>query len=169
MANNVKHWYIFRHGLATRDPRGYGNRVLTAEVLPEGIPPVRRLGEYLKEAPYDYGVRSEILRCQQTAGIVTEITGRTFVTDSRLNEIYQESFDQVRDRVREFVQEMSTSPYEHVWVCTHGIVIAALRHLLTRGEFAPKDALDYVLPGQLLLIHGEEIEVVRLDEELKQV
>jgi broad specificity phosphatase PhoE len=159
MTPNEKQWYIFRHGLATHSKNGYGDRILTAEVLPEGIPAVRRLGEHMKNLPYDYGVRSEFLRCEQTAAIVTEITGRTFVTDARLNEQYQESFEQVRERVRSFVEEMSQTPYQYIWVCTHGIVISALKNFLTIGEFSQENALQYTQPGELMVINGTDARV----------
>jgi len=158
-------WYIFRHGLATKSKMGYGDRIVTAEVLPEGIPPVQRLGTYMTRLPYDAGARSEFLRCQQTAAIVTEATGRAFTADPRLNEQVSESFEVVRDRVRAFVESMRAAGHGHIWVCTHGVVIAALRHLITRGDFQRRDELDYVQPGQLLVIRPDNaIEVIRFDE-----
>lgn len=159
----MKHWYIFRHGLATHSKNGYGDKILTAEVLPEGIPPVQRIGQYLTLMPYDYGARSEFLRCQQTAAIVTDITGRAFTADKRLNEQYQEPFEAVRDRVRAFVDEMNASAHTHIWVCTHGVVIAALKHLITRGDFARSDENDYIQPGEVLLIRDGEPEVVKFE------
>ncbi|MEM7030344.1 MAG: histidine phosphatase family protein, partial [Chloroflexota bacterium] len=63
-------YYIFRHGLATHSKTGYGDDILTAEVLPEAIPKVKRLGQYLKDFEADYHVRSELIRCRQTADIV---------------------------------------------------------------------------------------------------
>jgi broad specificity phosphatase PhoE len=159
----MKHWYIFRHGLATLSKNGYGDKILTAEVLPEGIPPVQRIGQYLTLMPYDYGARSEFLRCQQTAAIVSEITGRSFAADKRLNEQYQESFEAVRDRVRAFVEEMNAFAHTHIWVCTHGVVIAALKHLITRGDFARSDENDYIQPGEVLLIRDGEPEVVKFE------
>jgi broad specificity phosphatase PhoE len=159
----MKHWYIFRHGLATHSKNGYGDKILTAEVLPEGIPPVQRIGQYLTLMPYDYGARSEFLRCQQTAAIVTEITGRAFTPDKRLNEHYQETFESVRDRVRLFVDEMNAAPHTHIWVCTHGAVIAALKHLITRGDFTRGDENDYIQPGEILLIKDGKPEVVTFE------
>ena len=159
----MKHWYIFRHGLATHSKNGYGDKILTAEVLPEGIPPVQRIGQYLTLMPYDYGARSEFLRCQQTAAIVTDITGRAFTPDKRLNEQYQETFESVRDRVRLFVDEMNASSHTHIWVCTHGIVIAALKHLITRGSFERNDENDYIQPGEVLLIRDNQPEVVKFE------
>ena len=43
--------YIIRHGMAVYPNQGYGNRVLTAELLPEGIPPIQRLARYLTSRP----------------------------------------------------------------------------------------------------------------------
>lgn len=157
------HWYIFRHGLATHSKTGYGDQIVTAQVLPEGIPPVQRLARYMQPLPYDHGVRSEFLRCQQTAAIVTEITGRAFVTDVRLNEAVNESFESVRERVGAFVTEMQAASYEHLWVCTHGIVIAALKHWITEGDFKKRDENDYIMPGELLKIAGTTPQVVRFE------
>ncbi|MBK8025305.1 MAG: histidine phosphatase family protein [Chloroflexi bacterium] len=163
---NQKQWYIFRHGLATHSKTGYGDQIYTAQVLPEGIPPIQRLGQYMTMIPYDTGVRSEFLRCQQTAGIVSEATGRAFTTDARLNEAVSEPFESVRERVRHFVDDMKASEHRHIWVCTHGIIIAALKNLILHGEFTRRDELDYVLPGQLLILRDGAAEVVRFDEVL---
>lgn len=149
-------WYIFRHGLATRSRTGYGDQILTAQLLPEGIPPIERLGAHMTAYPYDVGLRSELIRCQQTADIVTAATGRTFTIDTRLNEQIDETFDVMRERVRAFISEYAAAPYQHLWICTHGAIIAALKHLLTRGEFTQPSQNDYTQPGELLIVRGPE-------------
>jgi broad specificity phosphatase PhoE len=158
-------WYIFRHGLATRSTMGYGDRIITAEVLPEGIPPVQRLGAYMAHLPYTIGWRSEFLRCEQTAAIVSQATGRAFTPDPRLNEMVHEPFEEVRTRIGAFVSEMHRAGHAHIWVCTHGIVIAGLRHWVTRGDYQRRDELDYIQPGQLLIIRPDKTaEVLKFDE-----
>ncbi len=158
-------WYIFRHGLATRSKMGYGDQIITAQVLPEGIPPVQRLGAYMAHLPYSVGYRSEFLRCEQTAAIVTEATGRAFTPDPRLNEMVHEPFEEVRARIGAFVAEVSASGHEHIWVCTHGIVIAGLRHWVLRGDYQRRDELDYIQPGQLLILRPDRtVEVLKFDE-----
>lgn len=159
--HDEKLWYIFRHGLATHSKTGYGDRILTAEVLPEGIPPIRRLGTYLLHMPYDSGYRSELIRCQQTAAIVTEITGHPFTADPRLNEQIDEPYTRVLERVQNFLDEVSETPHRHIWVCTHGAIIAALKHLLTREAHTPVNQNDYTQPGELLIIRERQSEVVR--------
>ncbi len=149
-------FYIFRHGMAVHPNEGYGSRILTAELLPEGIPPIQRLARYLVHAPSDYQVCSEVLRCRQTAAIVTEATGKEFVIDPRLKEYYQESFDDLAERARSFYEEVQQSGYQNVIICTHGAVIAALKHYLTEGNFTRRDETDYIQTGQLLLIHDDQ-------------
>jgi len=148
--------YIFRHGMAVHPNEGYGSRVLTAELLPEGIPPIQRLGKYLALMPSDYQACSEVLRCRQTAAIVTEATGKAFVIDPRLREYHQESFDEFARRTEEFADEIRQSPYENIMLCTHGAVIAALKHYLIDGKFSRRYETDYTQTGQLLIIHDDK-------------
>ena len=98
--------------MAVQPNDGYGSRVLTAELLPEGIPPIQRLGRYLRHVPSDYQVCSEVIRCRQTAAIVTEATGRAFVIDPRLKEYYQETFDELSQRAKSFCDDIQQSGYQ---------------------------------------------------------
>ena len=149
-------FYIFRHGMAVHPNEGYGTRVLTAELLPEGIPPIKRLSQYLTLVPSDYQVCSEVLRCRQTAAIVTEATGKAFVIDPRLKEYHQESFDEFAERVKDFADELQQSGHQNVMICTHGAVIAALKHYLIDGSFSRRHETDYTQTGQLLIIHDDK-------------
>src|SRR5215213_4420037 len=105
--------YIIRHGMAVHPSEGYGSRVLTAELLPEGIPPIQRLARYLTLMPSDYQACSEVLRCRQTAAIITEATGKPFVVDPRLREYHQESFADFSERVKNFADEIRQSEYQN--------------------------------------------------------
>lgn len=149
-------FYIFRHGMAVHPNESYGSRILTAELLPEGIPPIQRLARYLVHVSSDYQVCSEVLRCRQTAAIVTEATGKEFLIDPRLKEYYQESFDDLAERTRSFYEEIQQSGYQNVMICTHGAVIAALKHYLTEGQFTRRHETDYIQTGQLLLIRDDQ-------------
>lgn len=157
--------YIFRHGMAVHPHEGYGSRVLTAELLPEGIPPIRRLAHYLRGVPSDYQACSEVLRCRQTAGIVTEITGKPFVIDPRLREYHQERFEELAERTRAFADELAQRRASNPLVCTHGAVIAALRHYLLDGRFDRAHETDYVQTGQMLVIHDDNsVEVLDFND-----
>ena len=148
--------YIFRHGMAVRPNESYGSRVLTAELLPEGIPPIQRLARYLTLAPSEYQACSEVLRCRQTAAIVTEATSKAFVIDPRLREYHQESFDEFSLRTKDFADEIQQAGYQNLMLCTHGAVIAALKHYLIDGKFSRRYETDYTQTGQLLIIHDNK-------------
>ncbi len=159
--------YIFRHGMAVYPNQGYGSRVLTAELLPEGIPPIERLGKYLVHAESDYQACSGVLRCRQTAAIVTEATGKAFLIDPRLTEYHQETFEQLWERTKSFCDELEQSGIQNAMICTHGSVIAALKHFLTEGSFDRRQEQDYIQTGQLMLIRADKsFDVVDFNQEV---
>lgn len=155
-----KTFYIFRHGLATKSLLGYGNKIVTAELLPEGKPPIEKIGKYLKNITTQYNVRSEFIRCQQTAAIVTKETGKEFATDKRLNEYHNESFGELRNRVKDFLQDIEKSDNTDILICTHGAVIAALKNLITKNSFTVLQLFDYPKTGTLVSIKNGKIETL---------
>ncbi len=159
--------YLFRHGMAIPPNERYGSRVLTAELLPEGIAPIRRLGQYLVHVESDYQMCSDVLRCRQTAAIVSAATGKTFVTDPRLTEYYQETFEELAARTQSFCAELTQRGDQNVMICTHGAVIAAIRHFLTDDSFVRSQENDYTQTGQLMLIRNDKsVEVVDFNQEV---
>lgn len=170
-ANTTHRFFIFRHGLATKNPAGYGDQILTAKLLDEGIPAIERVGLYLKEVPGDFEYSSELPRCRETAEIVTRITGKEFAFDARLNEYNQEPFLQFADRVNDFLedviekadryrqQRVGTQEPVTIWICTHGAVIAGLKHLLLEGNFSQEYELDYTQPGEILEVWKKNIQL----------
>lgn len=150
--------YFFRHGLATRSTSGYGDQIVTAELLPEGVPAVERMAKFLTTQPYDAGFRSEFIRCQQTASKITQLTGQGFVPDPRLNEFHLESFDVFTARVQAWCEWIQKQSYQHVWVCTHGAVIAAAKNLLTKGFYEPDDELDFPYTGEIWIVNNSNVE-----------
>lgn len=155
---NNKTLYLFRHALATKSLFGYGDKILTAEILPEGKPPIERMADFLKTVPSDFNVCSEITRCQQTAGIVTEKTGKQFTLDKRLNEYYKESFGQLRDRVKDFLRDIEATKHKDILICTHGAVVTAIKNLILKNKFTMFQLYDYPKTGVLLIINGKHIE-----------
>lgn len=156
------HFFIFRHGLATLSTAGYGDQVYSAPLLDQGIPSIDRLATYLQTQPCDVGYSSEVLRCRQTAEIVTRFTGKQFQFDKRLNEYHQEEFTAFVARVTDFLNTLppaASSAPQSVWICTHGAVIAALKHLLLDGIFTQDQELDYTKPGEILEIVDGQIQV----------
>jgi broad specificity phosphatase PhoE len=45
------------------------------EILPEGIPAVKRLADYLKDIKTDINFTSPYLRCKQTVDIISKVSG----------------------------------------------------------------------------------------------
>ncbi len=157
---NKKTFYLFRHALATKSLFGYGDKIVTAEILKEAIPPIERMADFLKTVPSDFNACSEFTRCRQTAAIVTKKTGKQFTLDKRLNEYYDESFGDLRDRVKDFVEDMQTAKHTSILICTHGAVVAAIKNLILKNTFGILKLYDYPKTGVLLIIKGGRVEEI---------
>lgn len=157
---NNRTLYLFRHALATKSLFGYGDKILTAEILPEGIPPIERMADFLKTVPSDFNVCSEIKRCQQTAAIVTKRAKKEFIFDKRLNEYYKESFGQLRDRVKDFLRDIEVTKHKDILICTHGAVVTAIKNLILKNKFTMFQLYDYPKTGVLLIINGKSIKEI---------
>ncbi|MCX6706453.1 MAG: phosphoglycerate mutase family protein [Candidatus Woesebacteria bacterium] len=159
MYNSKTKYYLFRHGQTffTKFHLPYFWNNFSVGILPEAIPSLERLAIYLKNIPSDLNVSSEFKRCTQSAGIITGITGKKFVIDSRLNEYYQETFETLRKRIRNFITEMDQKNYRAVIVCTHGAVVSGLKHLLLEDDFKINQLLDFPKPGVLIRIKDKKI------------
>lgn len=153
-------WYIFRHSLATLSKTGYGDQILTASILPDYTEPIRKMAQFLKSVKESSNFSSELLRCKQTTAIITEVTGKTFTTDPRLNEYYDETFSALYKRVKELTLEIEKTGIENILVCTHGAVTAAMKHIILTGSFLEKDLMDYPQCGELLIIKNQKAEFI---------
>lgn len=151
-----RNYYIFRHSLATLSKEGYGNKILTATILPDYTEPIKKMAQYLKDIKESANFSSEILRCKQTTAIITEIISKEFKTDSRLNEFYNETFEELSLRVQDFVEVIEKTKAENILICTHGAIAAALKHIITEGSFSEEDLLDYPNCGELLIVKNNK-------------
>lgn len=159
---NMTKYYIFRHGETkySKYSLPYPSDSRTIEVLPEGIPAIRKIGEYLKEIESDYNVVSEFERCQTTIEIVSEISGKNFEKEARLNEFERESFSDFKKRVKNFIDEMERKKYKSVVICTHGAVVAALKNLLLTDSLRIINLPFYPKTGVILCIEGKKTEEI---------
>jgi broad specificity phosphatase PhoE len=155
-------FYIFRHGetYQTKYNLEYEDEQLTSRVLPEGLPETKRLANYLKGVNSDANLSSEILRCRETVEIVSKISGKEFSFDKRLNEFLEDDFEKLKKRLKDFIDDIKKQNYKSVLICTHGAVIAGLKHLLTEGKFEITDLTDFPQPGSLLILEGKSVELV---------
>lgn len=153
-------FYITRHALAVKKGEEYGERVLTAEILPEGISAIEKMGSYLKDISFDYAVCSPILRCQQTAVILTRYTNKPFVTDHLLREYHEETFQELGDRTTTFLEDIKEKNYKNVLICTHGSVISALQYLITTNHFTPEERMRFPDSGILTIIQNKIVNTI---------
>lgn len=156
-------YYIFRHGKAVEDNEAYGEKVLTASLLSNSLDPIKRLAEFLKTIPESTNFSSTLLRCRQTAEIVSSITDKKFFFDKRLNEFHNESFDSFTNRVKEFLEEECYPKNGKTLICTHAAVIAAMKHLICFGKFEIQNQLDYIQPGELLIIQNKKVKKINFN------
>lgn len=156
--------YLFRHAKATGSDVGYGDKILTAEVTPEGIPPIGRMAEYLKTTGVSGNYCSELIRCRQTAKVITDTTGKEFVFDKRLIEYYDETFEEFVSRVKSFLKFLSGTVAANILVCTHGMVIAAMKHLILEGQFTLESELDYPKTGELWILQKSRVEAINFNK-----
>lgn len=145
-------FYLFRHGLAVKPGHDYKDTIVTASLLPEGKADVIKLANKFKKIDTDLNICSEYLRCQQTAAIVTQITGKKFITDPRVNEFHPRNFTKFKNRIQNFLNDVQSQNKKNILISTHGAVIAAITHLLKEGDFKPKHELDYPREAGLRVI-----------------
>lgn len=151
-----------RHGetFASRDGVPYGDRELTAQILPSGISAIERLGKYLKEINTTVNYTSELPRCVQTSQIVSRITGKTFTNYPMLNELFEDSFEKFNSRMEQLVEKLESYQGQIYLLCTHGAVISALKYLLTTGNYAIHNLMDYPNTGMLMIIKNGKVELL---------
>lgn len=160
----AKTLYIFRHGLATHSKSGYGEKILSAEILEEGKPAIRKLSQFLTKYPFDVGFTSPVKRCMQTIEIVTDITGYEFEPDNRITEFHLEGIDDVRERAESFLHSIAKMSSEHIYVCSHGTVIAAMQRRLLNQSFESDNILEYPHCGGLRIIHQAHVDEIDFNE-----
>lgn len=153
-----KNLYLFRHALATKSKRGYGKKILSATLLDDGIPAFKKLTLFLKDIRESLNISSKILRCRQSAKIISQITHKKFIYDPRINEFYHEEFEDFTKRVTDFLQDLEKNDHQNIIICTHGIVIAAIKNLILKGKFTKSNRYDYPPTGELVIIKNNKIQ-----------
>ena len=152
--------YVFRHGETyfSKNNLPYGDKVKTAEMLPEGIPAVERLARYLKNIPTDANFSSPFKRCRKTSEIVQQITGKEFTFDERLQDWIpeEESVPDVIRRATDFAKEIENRNCKSVAICTHGYPINALVAYFTKGFVREADLENFPKPGVLVSVKNKK-------------
>jgi len=154
-----KNYYIFRHGLtlAAKKRQWYWHTLYSAQILDEGKPSIEKLATYLKDIKADYYVSSPFLRCQQTTAIITKKSGHKFSTDKRIGEYTFEFPWNFKKRILSFIEDMESSDYKTIVICTHSAVIEMLIQYFTHGKLRFIHRLTAPLTGSLTIIKNGQI------------
>lgn len=152
-------YYIFRHGQTFESKHKilYGENVEKAEILLEGIPTVKKIGEFIKEKNVDAFFASPYLRCRQTVSIISEIIGKEFQFDDKLGEFRREreGIPDFINRVKNFLELKIDSSIKSIAICTHGYVVSALRELIINGHVQEERLNDYPETGVIVKIENK--------------
>jgi broad specificity phosphatase PhoE len=161
-------FYIFRHG-DTKDSGSFLNTIFDYKgdsrmlpILPKGVPALEKIGEFLKNIPTDANFCSPYLRCMDSAEIVGGIANKKYQSDERIRELEKngEKFTSFKKRVINFLNEIDEKKYSAVSICTHGAVIAAIKHLKTSRRFYFFQIIDFPKPGNLTIIKNGEVDTI---------
>lgn len=165
-------FYIFRHGdtIETDNPLVgfFGHKESDSRsinILPKATPALARIGEYLKNIPTDANFSSPYPRCLDSAKIVESVSAKKFVADERIRELEKngENFNEFTSRIKDFLKEIAEKKYSFVLICTHGAVIAAIKHFETGRRFFPFQVFDYPRPGNLVIIKEEKVSQINFN------
>ena len=165
-------FYIFRHG-DTIDSGSLLTKIFghkrdshALPILPKGVPALEKIGEFLKSIPTDADFCSPYLRCMDSAKIVGDIAGKIYQSDERIQELEGngEGFPSFKKRVVDFFNEIDKKNYSTVSICTHGAVIAAIKHLKTSGKFFFFQVLDFPNPGNLIIIKNRKTSTINFNK-----
>ncbi|MGA3291548.1 MAG: histidine phosphatase family protein [Candidatus Microgenomates bacterium] len=165
-------FYIFRHGDTVetdnllikifgrkRDSHGLS-------ILPKGLPALKRIGKYLKNIPIDANFCSPYLRCIESIKIVGNSANKKYQFDERIRELENgnEKLIDFHKRIDNFLDEIYTKKYSAVLICTHGAVIAAIKYLITRGNFSFLQLIDFPKPGNLIIIKNKKVYTINFNQ-----
>jgi broad specificity phosphatase PhoE len=155
-------FFIFRHGETyfSKFDVSYGDMMESAEILPEGIPTIERLGKYMKDVETDANFSSPYLRCRQTVEIIERIAHKKFVYEERLKDMSQdkETIESMIKRISGFYKELIKEKYNSVAICSHGYPINVLSALATKGRVNNTDLYNYPQSGVLVIIKNKKKE-----------
>jgi broad specificity phosphatase PhoE len=103
------------------------------------------------------------LRCQETAKIIESRSVFKFTQTPLLNEFTENEFPQFLARMKEARSFLLNLSAEHIAICTHGAVVAALQKLLVNQEFHAHELMYYPKTGVIVKVDGEHVTSIDLN------
>ena len=154
--------YIFRHGETYFSKRKipYGSQVESAKILPEAIPVIVRLADFLQGINTDANFTSPFIRCIQTTKIVEKVTKKKHKVDNNLRDWNPETetVEDMINRLKIFYSQLKTTNFSAVSICTHGYPINTLIALETKGQASPSDLQNFPETGVLVIIKDKKVK-----------
>ncbi len=162
-------YFIFRHAetFPSKYSVPYEKDNFNAPILYEGKDATLNLANYFKNIPSDFNVSSSYKRCRETVKIITQITGKKFIFDSRIGEFYQIEYEKFKKRIKDFVRDIKKKGYQSVIICTHGAVMSLLVPLLCGKK--PEEQIpvnEYKDTGTLVIAEDKVIKTIDFNTDL---
>ncbi|QQG41745.1 MAG: histidine phosphatase family protein [Candidatus Woesebacteria bacterium] len=165
-------FYIFRHGNTIDSDSlltkffGHKHDSHDLVILPKALPALKKIGAFLEKVDTDANFSSPYLRCRQSTQIVSHIANKKYTVDERLREYEKngEKFSSLRKRVRSFLDYVAKKNYSSISICTHGGIIAAIKHLATGGNFYFFQLWDFPAPGNLIVMKDGEVKTINFNK-----
>lgn len=161
-------FYIFRHAETFSSKYGisYGKDNLQSPILFGGKEAIIKLANYLKDIFSDFNVSSPYERCKETVEIISKITDKQFVFDKRIGEYMNISYEKLKKRLLDFLNEINKKGYKSVLICTHGAVVSLLVHLICDINLEETVPLsEYKDTGDLVVIEDKTVKTIDFNHE----
>lgn len=137
--------YLIRHGDPARDPAIPYNTPPGPSLSERGREEAAQAAEFLRDKGVEQLFVSPFARTAQTAEALVDALGLPATFTSLVQEHGpQESFEQVRGRIRELLAAADDSPHARVAVVAHGSPIRAALLELSKDKI---DLTKHVYPG----------------------
>lgn len=164
--------YIFRHGDTKESGSllvkflGYRGDSHNLPILPKGLPALEKIGKFLKDVPTDANFCSPYLRCMESAKIVGSIAKKIYQPDERIQELDSSGgkISSFFKRVNNFLDEINKKNYSAVSICTHGAVIAVIKHPEIGKKVFFFQVLDFPNPGNLIIIKDGKVDTINFNK-----
>ena len=163
-------FYIFRHGDTVNSKNSLDKLVIKKDtrnlpILPESHNALEKIGKFLKSVHTDADFCSPYLRCRESVKIVEKFSGKNYSFDSRIEELEGRIiFSDFQKRIKSFLNEIKAKKYSAVSICTHGAIIAAIKHMETASKFYFFQVFDYPEPGNLIIIKEGKIKKINFNQ-----
>lgn len=152
-------YYIFRHGETyySKNHLQYRNKSDAAEILPEGIPKIKKIAKTLEKNGIEIIFSSPVKRCVQTVSIIQkEAPHIKIIIKDNLKEqeitTNNEKIENLVERIKLFLDETNNIKLAKVGICSHGWPIAVIIALLKNKPINKLTLLNYPRCGEIVII-----------------